>query len=92
MTEGKGCTRCGEWKVATAFSRTSRSKTGLHSHCKACRTERNAAVHRTNNGGDATYIWPRSLEERKADFALREWRMAAPVAGVFAPSLGRVAA
>lgn len=46
------CTRCGNEKAAQEFVKRSRSKTGLHTHCKDCFLEVNRLSIEKHHGTD----------------------------------------
>lgn len=48
LTE-KRCTRCGETKSVSEFSKHSQQKTGLQSHCKKCNSASHAIRYTTNH-------------------------------------------
>lgn len=44
----KICTSCGEAQSLASFSPKKAGIFGVHSHCKACRSERNALMQKQN--------------------------------------------
>lgn len=90
MCESKQCSRCGEVKALGMF-RWVAGRNAYRSRCLECeRVASLAAYHRRHGAGveAKSETWPRQEDERAADFALRNFRVVRPVAGVFAPSLG----
>lgn len=79
MTTFKTCSKCGETKYVTAFSKDAANRDGLRSSCKACRSVANAinyATHYRENKIKCAAYYAANSEKIKAKSAA--WAAANP--------------
>jgi len=72
MTEIKVCTKCGASKPLSDFGKHSKSKDGLNSFCKACKSLAAAAHYRTNSEAIREKTKAYALENRDSVLAQKK--------------------
>lgn len=63
--EGKVCSKCGEWKTLSEFSKYSKNSDGLQSDCKECNAKHNAEYKSTIVGTAIGRWHSYIIEDRK---------------------------